>query len=71
MSWILEHMHVHGTYLNEFDVQGIVTLSRVKYGGKVSHHVKLDNPITVYGALRDTVILDHEDIKQVRGHHNV
>ncbi len=63
-NW-LDGQHVIGMYMGEFAVSGIVTLSRVKYGGDMSHHVKLDNPITVYGAVRDTVILDSKEVKGV------
>lgn len=63
--WILEKMKVSGKYMGEFPVTGRVRLSRVKYGGGVCHHVKLDNPIMVYGAERDVVILDHTQIELV------
>ncbi len=66
-AWILEGLTVTGLYLDDIPVQGVVSLSRVKYGGEVSHHVQLDKPIEVYGALRDTVILDNHQIQTVRG----
>ena len=65
MSWNLEGMTVSGTYLEQFPVRGKVDLSRVKYGGRVSHHVVLDEPILVFGAVRDRVILDHETVTKV------
>ena len=68
MNWDLEGLIVSGTYLDEIFVQGKVTLSRVAYGGDIHHHVKLDKPINVYGAIRDTVILDHKQITQVSSH---
>jgi hypothetical protein len=37
----------------------------VTYGGGISHHVVLDNPINVYGAVRDRVILEAECVKGV------
>jgi hypothetical protein len=64
--WNLEGMKVWGTYLNTFPVGGTVTESRVKYGGKVCHTVKLNSPIEVFGAIRETVILEHSDISGVR-----
>ena len=67
MSWSLEGMRVRGTYLDEFPVMGTVTLSRVCYGGAVNHHVRLDTPIQVYSAVRETVILEPGDVEQVYG----
>jgi hypothetical protein len=67
MSWVLEGMRVRGTYLDEFPVVGTVTLSRVCYGGTVNHHVRLDTPMQVYSAIRETVILEHKDVEQVYG----
>jgi hypothetical protein len=65
MQWNLENLKVSARYLGDFPVQGIVTLSRVKYGGGVSHHIKLDLPLVVYGAIRDSVIVEHADIYSV------
>ena len=65
MSWNLENLRVKAVYLETFPVQGVVELSRVAYGGRVVHTVILDNPITVYGALRDRVIVENESIQQV------
>lgn len=63
--WNYEGLRVKGKYMGDIDVTGKVHLSRVKYGGSVSHHVILDEPIKVYGAMRDSVILAHSDIEQV------
>lgn len=63
--WNLEGLRVKGMYMGEFPVTGKVELSRVKYGGWISHHIALDKPITVYNALRDRVILEHEHVEQV------
>jgi len=65
MSWNLENLRVKAVYLETFPVQGVVELSRVAYGGRVVHTLVLDNPITVYGALRDRVIVENESIQQV------
>jgi hypothetical protein len=64
--WNLEGLEVSGLYMGEFPVIGVVELSRVKYGGEVSHHVALTTPIVVYGATRDRVILEHKFIETVR-----
>lgn len=65
--WNLEGMTVSGLYMGkyEFPVKGKVELSRVAYGGEVKHHVALEEPIEVYGALRDRVILNHGHVQQV------
>lgn len=65
MDWNLEGRRVIGMYMGDFAVSGIVRLSRVKYGGVVSHHVELDKPIKVYNAVRDRVILDADEVKGV------
>jgi hypothetical protein len=66
MAWHLEGMQVYGMYLDDIPVSGTVTLSRVQFGGNVCHTVQLDTPITVYGAVRDRVILEHTCITRVR-----
>jgi len=65
MSWILEGKRVRGLYLDKFPVEGTVYHSRVAYGGAVDHHITLDTPITVYGAVRDTVILERSKLEIV------
>jgi hypothetical protein len=64
-QWNLEGLVVAGNYMGNIPVIGTVELSRVKYGGEISHHVVLNNPINVYGATRDRVILEHKYIKKV------
>ena len=68
MSWNLEGLSVSGVYMGVFPVSGRVELSRVKYGGSVSHHIVRDAPITGYGAVRARVILEHADVSSVRSH---
>jgi len=65
MSWNLEGMHIDGSYMYEIPVTGTVRLSRVAYGGDV-HHVDLDRPINVHGAIRESVILNQKQVVQVR-----
>jgi hypothetical protein len=67
MGWDLEGLTVEGMYLGSIPVCGRVDLSRVKYGGGVSHHIALETPIEVYSAIRERVILDHENITRVMG----
>lgn len=64
--WDYTGLVVSGLYMDEIPVRGKVELSRVAYGGGVKHTVVLDEPITVYGALRDRVILEMKQILNVR-----
>jgi hypothetical protein len=61
----LDGKRVIGMYMGDIAVSGVVRLSRVAYGGCMSHHVDLDNPINVFGAVRDSVILEAECVKGV------
>ena len=61
----LDGQRVIGMYMGDIAVSGVVRVSRVTYGGRMSHHVTLDNPINVFGAVRDSVILESECIKGV------
>ena len=65
MSWNLEGQRVHGLYLNQFPYAGVVSESRVKYGGTVQHTVELDETITVFGALRNHVLVSGNEITGV------
>jgi hypothetical protein len=64
--WNLEGMTITGKYLGLFPIEGVVELSRVKYGGDVSHHVSLTTPIVVYGLTRDRVIMEHFLVETVK-----
>jgi hypothetical protein len=61
----LDGMRVIGMYMGDYPVSGTVRLSRVKYGGGMSHHVTLDSPIKVFGAVRESIILDATEIAGV------
>lgn len=66
--WNLEGMFVSAKYMGEFDVRGKVSLSRVKFGGEVSHHIELEQPINVYGRIRnagENVIISNHEIYQI------
>lgn len=65
MSWNLEGLRVWGMYLDQFPINGKVVLSRVKYGGGVQHTVVLEDPITVFSAVRQRILLDHENVTRV------
>lgn len=60
--WCLEGMRVKALYLGNIPCSGIVRLSRVQYGGVVSHHVELDKPIKVYGSVRERVIIEAQNV---------
>jgi hypothetical protein len=62
--WNLEGQNVRGEYFG-VPVEGIVTLSRVKYGGTVQHTVELFFPITMFGEERTTVLLDGSEVVSV------
>ncbi len=62
--WNLEGLTVKGTYFG-LPVEGVVTLSRVKYGGTVQHTVDLFRPITLFGSERTTVLLDANEVTYI------
>jgi hypothetical protein len=63
--WNREGTRVAGVYLKSFTVTGLVTESRVKYGGRVQHTVKLDAPVTVFGRVAEVLLLTEEDLFDV------
>jgi hypothetical protein len=63
--WNLENMYIQALYMGEIPVQGRVESSRVAYGGDVKHTVVLTQHITVYGAVRERVIVEHKYIRRV------
>lgn len=62
MSWDLTGKKVTGKYLKTFNISGTVVYSRVKFNGQVQNEVKLDTPIVVYGATRESVLMVTEDL---------
>jgi hypothetical protein len=62
--WNLEGQIVRGYYF-DVPVEGVVTLSRVKFGGEVQHTVDLFFPITLFGSERTTVLLDANEVVHV------
>ncbi len=65
MNWNLEGLKIKANYLGTYPVSGRVHLSRVKFGGLVSHHITLDAPLNVFGAIRESVIIDHAEVLSV------
>jgi hypothetical protein len=52
-------------YLQAYAVSGLVTESRVKYGGTVQHTVKLDKPMQVFGRTAEVLLLDEGDLFKI------
>ena len=64
--WNKEGQRVAGVYLGSYTVSGLVTESRVRYGGSVQHTVKLDAPVEVFGRSADVLLLDDGDLFQTQ-----
>ena len=62
--WNLEGQTVRGYYFGH-QVEGVVILSRVKFGGTVQHTVDLFFPITMFGQERTSVLLDANEVAHV------
>ena len=60
--WNREGQRVAGLYLKSYAVSGVVTESRVKYGGTVQHTVELDAAINVFGRVADVLLLEEADL---------
>ena len=64
MGWNKDGSTIRADYCGVvFD--GVVLESRVKYGGTVQHTVELDDTITVFGALRNHVLVSGDEISGV------
>jgi len=63
-SWIKDGVRVRARYLGSESVVGVVTESRVRYGGKVCYTVQLDQPTQFpwRSEPADVVIVDQEEI---------
>lgn len=62
MSWDFQGKRVTGLYMGKYSYSGIVESSRVKYGGSVQHTVVLDAPIIVFGAVRQRILVDANEV---------
>jgi hypothetical protein len=65
MDWNLEGKRINGLYMGLFPYAGVVTNSRVKYGGEVQHTVSVDEPFKVYGALREVVLVSGIEVNRI------
>jgi hypothetical protein len=69
MSWVKDGSTIKIDYLG-FVVEGVITHSRVKYGGTVQYTVLLDAPLTMPWDMdnpRTMVVADEEDILTIDG----
>jgi hypothetical protein len=65
MDWNLEGKRINGLYMGLFPYSGLVESSRVKYGGAVQHTVVVDEPFKVYGAIRERLLVDTNEVNRV------
>lgn len=64
-SWIKVGHTLIGRYIGIHEVIGVVTESRVKYGGKVQHTLDLLKPLVMpFGETRTTVLIDEDNVVQ-------
>jgi hypothetical protein len=63
MGWIKDGEQVAGKYFDQA-FEGVVSESRVKYGGRVQYTVELHNPITLPWRNEpvNLVLVDNEDL---------
>jgi hypothetical protein len=65
MKWDLTGDRVNGLYMGLFPYSGLVTESRVKYGGDVQYTVQVDEPFVVFGSVRDVVLVSITEVNRV------
>ena len=65
MRWDLTGNRVNGLYMGLFPYSGLVTESRVKYGGDVQYTVKVDEPFNFAFADRDVVLVSVTEINRI------
>ena len=62
MGWNKDGSTVKALYLSEYMVTGVVTESRVRYGGEVSYYINLIEPLYVFGSVREQVIVNEKQV---------
>jgi len=62
MGWNKDGSTIKALYLSEYMVTGVVTESRVRYGGEVSYHIDLIEPLYVFGSVREQVIVNEKQV---------
>jgi hypothetical protein len=61
MGWNRSGQAIVAKYMG-VPVSGVVTKSRVKYGGSVQHTLRLDHPLNLFGTDRTVVLLDEKEL---------
>lgn len=62
MGWNKDGSTVRAMYLSEYPVTGKVIESRIRYGGEVSYWLELDEPLFLFGSIRDRVIVNENQV---------
>lgn len=62
MGWNKDGSTIKALYLSEYLVTGKVTESRVRYGGEVSYHIELVEPLYIFGSVRERVIVNEKQV---------
>jgi hypothetical protein len=62
MGWNKDGSTIKALYLSEYLVTGKVTESRVRYGGSISYHIDLVEPLYIFGSVREQVIVDENQV---------
>lgn len=65
MNLDLEGKRINGLYLGFLPYSGLVVDSRVKYGGEVQYTVKVDEPLKVYGEVRDVILIGKGEVNRI------
>lgn len=65
MKWDLTGDRVNGLYMGLFPYSGLVTDSRVKYGGDVQHTVQVDVPFVVFGSIREVILVSITEVNRI------
>lgn len=61
--WNLEGQTIQFRYLGCYPIlTGEVVESRVKFGGKVQHRVRLNKPIEIYGTRREYLLATEDEL---------
>jgi hypothetical protein len=65
MNLDLEGQRINGLYLGFLPYSGLVVDSRVKYGGDIQYTVLIDEPIKVYGEVRDMILVGKGEVNRI------
>jgi hypothetical protein len=65
MNLNIEGQRINGLYLGFLPYSGLVVDSRVKYGGDIQYTVLIDEPIKVYGEVRDIILVCKGEVNRI------